>query len=199
MSCISSELLYKRYVSSRRRCIDTKSKDYPYYWGRWILFEWDNYYNFKNDMLESFLLHIEEHWLKNTTLDRINSNWNYCKDNCRWATRKVQGNNSSQVQYINVWWERLSMMEVSEKYNIDYYYLRYHITYAPRNNYWLDICNTPEFWLLFAIRHWMWKCLICDSECNCKWLCKKHYRYYYYNWRDRLDTLKKSINKNLWK
>jgi hypothetical protein len=44
-------------------------------------------------MWESYEIHVKEYWEKNTTIDRINPNLNYCKENCRWATWKEQSLN----------------------------------------------------------------------------------------------------------
>ena len=44
-------------------------------------------------MGESYEAHVKEFGEENTTIDRINSNWDYCKENCRRATRKEQCNN----------------------------------------------------------------------------------------------------------
>lgn len=52
--------------------------------------EWLEFENFKKDMYESYLKHLMIHGKKNTTIDRINNNLGYCKDNCKWATYKEQ-------------------------------------------------------------------------------------------------------------
>ena len=46
-------------------------------------------------MRESYKEHVNLYWEKNTTIDRMNGNLNYCKENCRWATCKEQSENTS--------------------------------------------------------------------------------------------------------
>ena len=55
-------------------------------------------------MYDSYLEHMAEYWEKNTTLDRIDNNWNYCKENCRWATYKEQSNNKRNNTIYKVEW-----------------------------------------------------------------------------------------------
>jgi len=91
---------YRRFLSMKGRCETVTGSYYSYYGGRGIKNEWKSFDEFKKDMWVSFLKHIAVNGLTNTTLDRINSNGNYSKKNCRWATRKVQAMNTCQVKKI---------------------------------------------------------------------------------------------------
>lgn len=86
---------YNSWRGMRERCSRSSSDNYSYYGGRGIKYDvnWDNYLNFKKDMYRSYLYHVKKHGQKQTTLDRIDVNGNYCKENCRWATKSEQTKN----------------------------------------------------------------------------------------------------------
>lgn len=51
-------------------------------------------------MLASYLAHVEDYGVKKTSLDRIDNNGHYSKENCRWATQEVQARNSSTAHMV---------------------------------------------------------------------------------------------------
>lgn len=84
---------WRIYKNLFNRCNYKKYPEFNYYWWRWIKCEWEKFEDFRDDMYESYLEHSKIYWEKNTTIDRVNVNWNYCGKNCRWATYKIQANN----------------------------------------------------------------------------------------------------------
>lgn len=77
---------YRSWRSMRGRCLNSKVDSYKYYGGRGISIcaEWTDFAVFLADMGER---------PANMTLDRIDPNGNYCKENCRWADLKTQNSN----------------------------------------------------------------------------------------------------------
>ena len=71
-------------------------------------------------MEESFNKHVEEFGLKETTIDRINVNGNYCKMNCRWATNMTQSRNKTDTLYITYKNEEKPLIDWCEMLNINY-------------------------------------------------------------------------------
>lgn len=70
----------------RRRCRDTKRQGAKYYVLRGITIDpqWDDYANFYADMGDR---------PAGMTLDRIDNDKGYSKENCRWATPLMQTRN----------------------------------------------------------------------------------------------------------
>lgn len=91
---------YRKYYASRQHCDYPNSTGYQNYGGRGIKFLWGRFEEFRDDMYESYLKHVAVHGKRNTTLDRIDVNGNYSKDNCRWATMKVQARNKRNNRFI---------------------------------------------------------------------------------------------------
>ena len=79
-------------------------------------------------MWASYEEHVKKYWEKDTTLDRINPNWNYCKENCRWATIKEQQNNRTNNHGIEYDWKQYaSISQLSDVLWIKYKTLRFRI------------------------------------------------------------------------
>lgn len=74
---------YRAWESMKRRCNNPKEKNYENYGGRGIKVcrRWVKFVNFLEDMGEC---------PDGLTLERINVNKGYSKNNCCWATRKQQ-------------------------------------------------------------------------------------------------------------
>lgn len=105
---------YDLYCWMRARCYRKEHSSYKNYWWRWIKVLWNSFEEFKNDMYESYLDHIEKYWKAQTSLDRIDNDWNYCKENCRRATRIEQRANQRKSLYVVVDWIKYTTRDISE-------------------------------------------------------------------------------------
>ena len=109
--------LYVTYINILQRCNNPHQESYKHYWAKGIKCEWNSFEEFYKDMWESYYKHIEEYGKSETTIDRIDSKWNYCKTNCRWATHWEQSNNlSSNRRVIYKWKEYKTLTSLCKEY-----------------------------------------------------------------------------------
>jgi hypothetical protein len=88
--------LYRIWRNMKQRCYNPKASKYYLYGGRGIKVcsEWLNNY------LVFYKWAISNGYKNNLTLDRIDSNGDYCPENCRWATYGQQARNTAQNHLI---------------------------------------------------------------------------------------------------
>ena len=104
--------IYSCWNHMINRCNNKDDHNYKNYGGRGIKIcdEWLKIENFYKDMGDC---------PKNMTLDRINNDGNYCKENCRWATKKQQNRNYRRNRLIIFNGEKKCLIEWAEIYGIE--------------------------------------------------------------------------------
>ena len=113
---------YRTWGLMKNRCMSQDSHSYSKYGGRGIKVSdgWLHFSGFYEDMYPSFLAHVLEHGLgMNTTLDRINNDGDYCKENCRWATMMEQANNRRNSSFLTLDGIRLTVCQWARKVGIN--------------------------------------------------------------------------------
>lgn len=84
---MSSTPFYHQWKQMKSRCNNSTQRAYKKYSSVGYCEEWEKFENFKNDMYDSYEPGL--------TIDRIDNNKGYSKDNCRWVTFKQQSRNKS--------------------------------------------------------------------------------------------------------
>ncbi len=100
------------------RCNNPFNSGYKIYGGRGIKCLWKSFEEFRNDMYEGYQSHIKEFGGKNTTIDRIDNNGNYCKKNCRWTTWNEQAKNRNNNSIIEFEGEKFCITDFAQKFGI---------------------------------------------------------------------------------
>ena len=114
--------LYKTWQGMKNRCYNKNCRSYKHYGGRGVKV-CDRWLGAKG--FDNFLEDMGKKPSSKHSLDRINTNGDYCPKNCRWATWEEQENN----RRINIYYEymgtRMTLPQWSKKLGIAYGTLLY--------------------------------------------------------------------------
>lgn len=93
---MSDKPIHKIWIDMRQRCDNGNRHNYKHYGGRGISVcdRWQVFENFYSDMGDRPTI---QH-----SLERNDTNGNYCPENCRWATVIEQRNNMRSNRWIEV-------------------------------------------------------------------------------------------------
>lgn len=113
--------IYKTWSSMKARCNNPNRVGYENWGGRGIKVckRWNDFVNFFEDM--------GERPSSSCSLDRINNNENYSKENCRWATRKEQNRNHRGNRMLKYGGKEMTLTCWAEKIGIKPKTLSYRI------------------------------------------------------------------------
>lgn len=97
--------MYSVWVAMRSRCNDKNNAQFKDYGGRGIKIcsRWDDFSIFLQDM---------EPNPNGMQIERIDNDGNYCKENCKWATRAEQANNRRSTRFHIIDAKKVSNTEV---------------------------------------------------------------------------------------
>lgn len=107
---------YSCYQSMKDRCLNSRNPAYKYYGGRGIIIcdRWI-------ESFEHFFVDMGPRPSLTHTLDRFpDKNGNYEPDNCRWATKREQSNNSRRCRYIEFAGRTQTIAEWAREYCVPY-------------------------------------------------------------------------------
>lgn len=124
---------YKVWNGMKQRCLNPNTPYYEKYKNRGICDKWLNYGNFINDMGKR---PTPQH-----TLERIDNTKGYSKENCKWATRIEQQNNTCTNIFCEINGIKKTLAQWARYYDIPV-----RLVYSRKSKGWsiIDALTTPK-------------------------------------------------------
>ena len=107
---------YKIWAGIKKRCLNPRYKEFHLYGGRGITMskEWESSF-------EQFFQDMGPRPSPSHSIERIDNNAGYNKDNCRWATKLEQGANTRRTHKITFNGEEMSVRQFAARINHSYF------------------------------------------------------------------------------
>lgn len=123
-----------------KRCTNPHTKGWENYGGRGITVcdKWMKFAGFMEDMLPIY----EEH----LTIDRIDNDKGYYKENCRWSTQKEQMRNVRKSVFIDTEWGRITLAEAAERSGLSYQTIHTRLKSGVPEENLLDPAGTVKYY-----------------------------------------------------
>lgn len=130
---MSRTKIYRIWADMIQRCENPNNTNYEYYGARGISVckQWKDFKKF-------YEWSAKNGYKKGLSIDRRDPNGNYDPSNCRWVTREIQDNNRRDSVWVEVDGERLTLAQVSRKYNLSYGLLRHRYNVGDRGEKLID-------------------------------------------------------------
>ena len=111
----SKTSIHRIWCNIKSRCNSANNPAYYNYGGRGIKIcdKW-------NDSFEAFFAYMGERPSLDHSIDRIDTNGDYEPSNCRWATRKVQANNTRRNHIVSIDGVTMNLTQSIEKFGGNY-------------------------------------------------------------------------------
>lgn len=123
---MTGERLYNEWRDMKRRCYNPHSPIFKDYGGRGITVcaEWANSFEAFRDWA------LANGYRDDLTLDREDNDGPYCPENCRWATKKEQGNNKRSNHMLTYRGTTQTVAQWADETGISYATLQKRLKYG---------------------------------------------------------------------
>ncbi len=113
--------VYSKWMAMKRRCYNKNERTYPNYGGRGITVcgDWLEFAGFYKDMGPSYKSGL--------SLDRINNDEGYSKDNCRWITMAEQAKNKRNVKLYKYKGRIVSLGQLEKELGFGHSFLMHRV------------------------------------------------------------------------
>jgi hypothetical protein len=108
--------IYRIWAGILERCNpkNTSNRRYSHNYaarGITVCDRWKDFVNFYADMGDP---------PEGMSIDRIDNDGNYCPENCRWASRKTQANNTRKNKIVEIDSEKMTVKQAAERFGVKY-------------------------------------------------------------------------------
>ena len=123
---LSNTRIHRIWDNMKTRCLNKNSPAFRFYGGRGITIckEW------KDSFIAFYQWSISSGYSDKLSIDRIDTNGNYCPDNCRWVSMKVQQNNRTNNKILSTGDTSHTLAEWSEISGKNEWQIRYALKHG---------------------------------------------------------------------